>query len=197
MDKQKFLTLYQKKYKTLPQRAQSDLQVLLAFIAADPAFTSPDAPTTYAPFRSAHHLRQVAYMLATAKHETANTFAPIEEYGKGKGLPYGKPDRKTGLVYFGRGYVQLTWVKNYQTMGTVLGLPLYTQPDLALRYDVAYKIMSSWMTHGTFTGVSLSRYINEGKTDYLNARKIINSLDKADLIAGYATAIEQMLLSSL
>ena len=197
MDKQKFLTLYQKKYKTLPQRAQSDLQVLLAFIAADPAFTSPDAPTTYAPFKSAHHLRQAAYMLATAKHETANTFAPIEEYGKGKGLPYGKPDRKTGLVYFGRGYVQLTWVKNYQTMGTVLGLPLYTQPDLALRYYVAYKIMSYGMTHGTFTGVALRRYINEGKTDYLNARKIINGTDKADLIAGYATAIEQMLLSSL
>ena len=197
MDKQKFLTLYQKKYKTLPQRAQSDLQVLLAFIAADPAFTSPDAPTTYAPFKSAHHLRQAAYMLATAKHETANTFAPIEEYGKGKGLPYGKPDRKTGLVYFGRGYVQLTWVKNYQTMCTVLGLPLYTQPDLALRYDVAYKIMSYGMTHGTFTGVGLGRYINDQKTDYLNARKIINSLDKADLIAGYATAIEQMLLNSL
>ena len=197
MDKQKFLTLYQKKYKTLPQRAQSDLQVLLAFIAADLAFTSPDAPTTYAPFKSAHHLRQAAYMLATAKHETANTFAPIEEYGKGKGLPYGKPDRKTGLVYFGRGYVQLTWVKNYQTMGTVLGLPLYTQPDLALRYDVAYKIMSYGMTHGTFTGVALSRYINEGKTDYQNARKIINGTDKADLIAGYATAIEQMMLDSL
>ena len=92
MDKQKFLTLYQKKYKTLPARAQSDLQVLLAFIAADPAFTSPDAPTTYAPLKSAHHLRQAAYMLATAKHETANTFAPIEEYGKGKGLPYGQHD---------------------------------------------------------------------------------------------------------
>ena len=197
MDKQKFLTLYQKKYKTLPQRAQSDLQVLLAFIAADPAFTSPDAPTTYAPFRSAHHLRQVAYMLATAKHETANTFAPIEEYGKGKGLPYGQPDPVTGLVYFGRGYVQLTWARNYKSMGKALNLPLFLHPDLALRYDVAYKIMSYGMTHGTFTGVALRRYINEGKTDYQNARKIINSLDKADLIAGYATAIEQMLLSSL
>ena len=197
MDKQTFLTLYQKKYKTLPARAQSDLQVLLAFIAADPAFTSPDAPTTYAPFKSAHHLRQAAYMLATAKHETANTFAPIEEYGKGKGLPYGQPDPVTGLVYFGRGYVQLTWARNYKSMGKALNLPLFLHPDLALRYDVAYKIMSYGMTHGTFTGVALSRYINEGKTDYLNARKIINSLDKADLIAGYATAIEQMLLSSL
>ena len=197
MDKQTFLTLYQKKYKTLPARAQSDLQVLLAFISADPAFTSPDAPTTYAPFRSAHHLRQVAYMLATAKHETANTFAPIEEYGKGKGLPYGQPDPVTGLVYFGRGYVQLTWARNYKSMGKALNLPLFLHPDLALRYDVAYKIMSYGMTHGTFTGVALRRYINEGKTDYLNARKIINSLDKADLIAGYATAIEQMLLGSL
>ena len=197
MDKQKFLTLYQKKYKTLPQRAQSDLQVLLAFIAADPAFTSPDAPTTYAPFKSAHHLRQAAYMLATAKHETANTFAPIEEYGKGKGLPYGQPDPVTGLVYFGRGYVQLTWARNYKSMGKALNLPLFLHPDLALRYDVAYKIMSYGMTHGTFTGVALSRYINEGKTDYLNARKIINGTDKADLIAGYASAIEQMLLSSL
>ena len=197
MDKQKFLTLYQKKYKTLPARAQSDLQVLLAFIAADPAFTSPAAPTTYAPFKSAHHLRQAAYMLATAKHETANTFAPIEEYGKGKGLPYGQPDPVTGLVYFGRGYVQLTWARNYKSMGKALNLPLFPHPDLALRYDVAYKIMSYGMTHGTFTGVALSRYINEGKTDYLNARKIINGTDKADLIAGYATAIEQMLLSSL
>ena len=197
MDKQKFLTLYQKKYKTLPQRAQSDLQVLLAFIAADPAFTSSEAPETYAPFKSAHHLRQAAYMLATAKHETANTFAPIEEYGKGKGLPYGQPDPVTGLVYFGRGYVQLTWARNYKSMGKALNLPLFLHPDLALRYDVAYKIMSYGMTHGTFTGVALSRYINEGKTDYLNARKIIKSLDKADLIAGYASAIEQMLLSSL
>ena len=197
MDKQKFLTLYQKKYKTLPQRAQSDLQVLLAFISADLAFTSPDAPTTYAPFRSAHHLRQVAYMLATAKHETANTFAPIEEYGKGKGLPYGQPDPVTGLVYFGRGYVQLTWARNYKSMGKALNLPLFLHPDLALRYDVAYKIMSYGMTHGTFTGVALRRYINEGKTDYQNARKIINGTDKADLIAGYASAIEQMLLDSL
>ena len=197
MDKQKFLALYQKKYKTLPERAQSDLQVLLAFIAADPTFTTPDAPTTFAPFKSAHHLRQAAYMLATAKHETAGTFAPIEEYGKGKGLPYGKPDRKTGLVYYGRGYVQLTWAKNYQTMGTVLGLPLYTQPELALQYDAAYKIMSHGMTHGSFTGVGLSRYINDQKTDYVNARKIINGIDKSELIAGYASAIEQMLLNSL
>ena len=197
MDKQTFLTRYQKKYKTLPARAQSDLQVLLAFIAADPAFTSTDAPATYAPFKSAHHLRQAAYLLATTKHETANTFAPIEEYGRGKGLPYGKPDPVTGLAYFGRGYVQLTWARNYKSMGKALNLPLFLHPNLALRYDVAYKIMSYGMAHGAFTGVALSRYITDQRTDYLNARRIINGTDRAELIAGYATAIEQMLLSSL
>ena len=136
-----------------------------------------------------------AYALATAYHETARTMQPVlEAYWLSEGW------RSRNLRYYpwhGRGYVQLTWARNYKSMGTALNLPLFLHPDLALRYDVAYKIMSYGMTHGTFTGVSLSRYINEGKTDYLNARKIINSLDKADLIAGYATAIEQMLLSSL
>jgi hypothetical protein len=33
---------------------------------------------------------------------------PIEEYGKGRGMPYGKPDPTTGQVYYGRGFVQLT-----------------------------------------------------------------------------------------
>ena len=34
-------------------------------------------------------LRHLAYALATTKHETANEMLPIEEYGKGKGMPYG------------------------------------------------------------------------------------------------------------
>lgn len=33
---------------------------------------------------------EVAYMLATAKRETAHTFMGIGEYGKGSGKPYGK-----------------------------------------------------------------------------------------------------------
>ena len=30
-------------------------------------------------------IRWLAYMMATAKHEVANTWQPIEEYGKGAG----------------------------------------------------------------------------------------------------------------
>jgi len=53
--------------------------------------------------------RWLAYMLATAKHETAHTMKPIEEYGHGAGRDYGRPDPQTGKAYYGRGYGQLTW----------------------------------------------------------------------------------------
>ena len=52
----------------------------------------------------------VAYMLATAWHETAATMQPIAEYGKGKGRPYGKRIDVHGgrysdslPIYYGRG----------------------------------------------------------------------------------------------
>lgn len=40
--------------------------------------------------------RWLAYMLATAKWETAHTMQPIEEYGKGRGHSYGAADPGTG-----------------------------------------------------------------------------------------------------
>ena len=40
-------------------------------------------------------LRWLAYMLATAKWETAHTMQPIEEIGKGRGRPYGVPTVRT------------------------------------------------------------------------------------------------------
>jgi hypothetical protein len=52
--------------------------------------------------------RWLAYMLATAKWETANTMQSVEECGSGAGLPYGVHDLETGEAYYGRGYVQIT-----------------------------------------------------------------------------------------
>ena len=43
----------------------------------------------------------VAYMLATAWHETAHTMKPIEEYGKGKGRKYGSNIDINGTRYTG------------------------------------------------------------------------------------------------
>jgi hypothetical protein len=49
-------------------------------------------------------LRWLAYALASTKHESANTMAPVAEIGKGAGHAYGKEDPETHQRYFGRGF---------------------------------------------------------------------------------------------
>jgi len=129
--------------------------------------------------------RFLAYMLATVYHETSATMQPIEEYGRGRGRPYGAV-QPNGRVYYGRGYVQLTWPNNYKVLGEALGVDLYDDPDLALKPDIAAKIMFYGMVHGTFTGKKLADYFNVHITDFLNARRIINGMDRAAQIAVYA-----------
>lgn len=136
-------------------------------------------------------LRMLAYILATVFHETARTMQPIREYGRGRGRAYGKPDPVTKQVYYGRGYVQLTWAKNYKEMGKILSVPLYEHPDLALKPEIAVQIlfegmMSGRSYRGDFTGKSLEDYFTPSKTDWINARRIVNGTDQASKIAGYA-----------
>jgi hypothetical protein len=130
--------------------------------------------------------RWLAYMLATVHHETDRTMQPIEEYGRGKGRKYGQPDPVTGQTYYGRGFVQLTWKANYEAMAKLLGIKdLVTKPARALEMGPATQILFVGMMKGTFTGKKLSDYFNPNLGDWVNARRIINALDKANLIASY------------
>ena len=141
--------------------------------------------------------RWLAYMLATTYHETAKTIAPIEEYGKGKTRSYGKKIKHSGVaytapekIYYGRGFVQLTWYENYELLGRLLKLNLLKNPELCLTLEVATKVMFEGMLKGSsnvgdFTGKCLEMYFNEKTEDAVGARKIINGTDKADLIASY------------
>jgi predicted chitinase len=131
-------------------------------------------------------LRWLAYELATTQWETAHTMQPIEEYGKGKGKKYGVPDPQTGQTYYGRGYVQLTWKENYQKMMEPTKADLVNDPALALEPDIAAVILFEGMEKGSFTGKKLGDYFNASKTDWLNARKIINGNDHDDDIAALA-----------
>ena len=137
--------------------------------------------------------RWLAYMLATAKHESASTMQPIEEYGKGRGRPYGKrvksdgtPYTDTENIFYGRGYVQLTWYDNYARAGKLLGLDLIQHPEIALSCHIAASIMFNGMVFGWFTGRKLGDYFESKKEDWVNARRIINGLDRADDIAAMA-----------
>lgn len=128
-------------------------------------------------------LRWLAYMLATTQWETASTMWPIEEYGKGKGRSYGEPDPVTGRTYFGRGFVQLTWKTNYQRMSGLLGVDLVNEPGMALEPRIATCILFDGMRDGLFTGVGLPDYFSAEKNDPVNARRIVNGLDRAQEIA--------------
>lgn len=140
--------------------------------------------------------RWLAYVLATAFHETGNQMQPVREgfkktdaearrYVEAQGYRYAQPDPSTGLVYYGRGHVQLTWSKNYEAMGKALGLPLYEQPDLALQPDVSAQILFKGMVAGMFTGRKLADYFSLTANDPVGARAIVNGTDKAPLIATY------------
>ncbi|MBC7148986.1 MAG: hypothetical protein H5U22_06365 [Rhizobium sp.] len=139
-------------------------------------------------------LTHLAYMLATAYHETAHTMQPIAEYGRGKGRKYGVKGRY-GQVPYGRGYVQLTWDSNYERADKELGLKgaLLRDFGLAMRQDIAAKIMFAGMAEGWFTTKKLTDYLTATTTDYVGARRIINGTDKAKTIAGYATTFEAAL----
>jgi predicted chitinase len=129
---------------------------------------------------------QQAYVLATVEHETARTFRPLEEYGKGKGRPYGKIDPQTGKAYYGRGFVQLTWRANYAKYSKILGVDLVKRPELACDPNVALFILVHGFRHGTFTGKNLVQFVNNRQTDFYNARRVINGLDHANHIANLA-----------
>ena len=53
------------------------------------------------------------------------------------------------------------------------------------------------MRTGSFTGKKLADYINSTTGDYVNARRIINRLDQAAKIKGFAQTFESVLNQSL
>ena len=96
-----------------------------------------------------HLVQRLAYILATIQHETANTFLPIEEYGKGKGKEYGKIVEETGKAYYGRGLVQITWSYNYKKFNGLIGIDLYQNPEQALNPEIALQIAYYGMQSGS------------------------------------------------
>jgi len=130
---------------------------------------------------------QIAYVLATADHETAHTFQPVSEAFWVRLDPEAWRRRNLRYYpYYGRGYVQLTWEKNYALYGSLLGLDLVHKPDLALDPRTALFVLVHGFRTGQFTGRKLSDYVDAHHTDFLNARRCINGTDKQAEIAALA-----------
>lgn len=195
-DRDKFYAAYRLAYPSRLSQSQVDgLNTLLSFIETDTYLTD------------IHH---AAYMLATIKHECADTWQPIVERGArayfdkyeagtaiGKRL--GNKFQGDGYRYRGRGYVQITGRANYSRLSNAIGSgdELEHIPERTLFTETAYEIMSVGMRRGLFTGKKLSDYINESGCDYTQARRVINGVDRASLIASYAQEIERILRASI
>ena len=148
--------------------------------------------------------RWLAYALGTTFHETAFTMQPIKEFGgdayfrKRYDINGSKPSVAKmlgntkpgdGVMFHGRGYVQLTGRRNYTLMQKAFGGDLTSNrqaADGALEPKLAAKIMFKGMEEGVFCGKKFKDYFSGAKEDWVNARRMINGLDHAAKIGGYA-----------
>jgi len=184
INRKKFFDNYRNNYGKLNQSLVDNLNFLLSKMETG-VFKLPS---------------QMAYMLATVKHETNDSFAPVVEgywmksNRVAKLYAYYKAHNRGALAtifpngvldptYEGRGYVQCTHNFNYERFG------LKDTPEKALEPETAYHIMEYGMANGLFTGKTLQKYVNERISDFYSARKVINGLDRASLIAGYANRL--------
>lgn len=147
--------------------------------------------------------RWLAYALATTFHETAFTMQPIHEYGgnsyffnsydingshpkRAKAL--GNLKKGDGVLFHGRGYVQLTGRSNYQKVQNHIGVDLTSNSaaaDRVMNPEIAIKVLLWGMEVGLFTGKKFGDYFNGQKQSPTSARYIINGQDQAAKIAQY------------
>ena len=179
IDRTPFFTNYRSYYGALNQSQVDGINFLLGNMEQDTRPAINDKTVW---------IRQLAYIFATTKHEVADTYKPITEYSNTNCVRY-----DGGCRYKGRGYVQLTHRYNYEKMSPVVGVDLVASPEKALEPNIAYTVMSYGMFNGSFTGKKLGTYVKSGTTDYYNARRVVNGLDRATLIKGHAENFQTVL----
>ncbi len=109
----------------------------------------------------------LAYALATIEHETDKTFEPIAEI-QGN-ISARRRGYEGGSNYFGRGFIQITHLRNYREIGKRIGLgeDLVKNPELASNPEIAAKILAAF-----FKDNNVANLASKGK--FVAARAPIN-----------------------
>ncbi|WGE53804.1 glycoside hydrolase, family 19 [Actinobacillus equuli] len=179
IDRDFFFSQYEKLFNNLTNTQKQALENIFTgieeYIEADPSYICT--------------LPKIAYMLATAKHETGHTFEPITEWGtrayfnkydpilantperRKKAISMENTKKGDGYKYRGRGYVMLTWHRNYRKSGEYLHKDLVNNPELALDQKNAIKIMIYGMETGMFTEIKMAHYIS-GKKSIISTQDV-------------------------
>ncbi|HEX8048428.1 hypothetical protein [Rhizobium sp.] len=158
--------------------------------------------------------RCLAYMLATAYHETDNAMCAISEnlnysatgllatfpkyFTTAQAAAYARqPERIANRAYarrMGNGNEASGdgWRYHGRGLVQITGRDNYTKygiaddPEKARDPVKAVEILFDGMINGRFTGKKLADYFSATVTDWVGARKIINGTDRAADIVGYA-----------
>jgi hypothetical protein len=160
------------------------------------------------------HSRRIAYLLATAQH-ASHFGARLEERGAEPtldgvdrsfdryepGTPQGRAlgniHAGDGERYRGRGFVCVRGRASYATWSQRLAVPdeivdgipvpyFIAHPEAMARANVAAQTLVRGMRDGLFTGVALGMHVNDKKTDYHSARRVVGGLEHARDVAGIA-----------
>lgn len=141
----------------------------------------------------------IAYVLATAEHETNFGRAMVEEWGpsaRQAGYETNPSNEKPGdgKLFRGRGYVQLTFRENYRKFSQALGIDLENDPDKAAEPEIAATVLAVGMSRVGYRRPSLvlSRFGSGDGFDFERARQIVNA-DQNRFEARYDTTIGRAL----
>lgn len=162
---------------------------------------SPQAANDYiAPLRAAlswgkiNTPARIAAFLAQIAHESGELrywqeLASGNEYEGRTDL--GNTQSGDGVLFKGRGPIQLTGRANYQAAGDALGLDLVNSPDQVLDPSIGFKTSAwFWQGHG------LNELADDGDFETIT-RRINGGLNgEAQRLAYYNTALEVMGLNS-
>lgn len=174
-DRSLFWTEYHNQFGHEPHSPEKgSTENLLGFIESDPGL---------------QRLEWGAYLLGTIRNECGTNMAPIKEKKAAPNTEVWKKYQskywKTG--FYGRGYSQLTWEGNYLKFSKLLGMgnSLVKNPDLVLKPEVGYKILSMGCVQGLFRSrpkkaggkpYKLADFLTATKKDYVSARNIVNGV---------------------
>jgi putative chitinase len=234
-DRGEFFSLYFEQFGGLSPKQLAGLETLLTFLEDDPevndvrwaaymlATVKLECANTWQPIKEGGCVEGRDPVCTPYKGKDGKMHDRL--YGNPKPCPNlltkppGRcPAGKTEHHYYGRGYVQLTHQGNYAAMSTALlgNDDLVHSPERVMEPEVAYRIMSYGMRHGSFrsdthiegtgkhkhkahTPYTLARYIHGKVHDYYHARNIINGVVPAVAkeIADNAKHLEAILTASL
>lgn len=139
-------------------------------------------------------IRLLAYALATVRIECGSNMRPVREgfaatdaqarahvkkYKRKYAEVYTFPGVPGDFCYYGRGLVQLTWYENYKKEG------IQHDPDRALDPDFAARLLFKGLLDGRWNGRGKSLMYYLDKNDPVQARRTVNVLNKAELVADY------------